>query len=213
MKRKYYRKRDNNFYLDKTKEEILSEIDYDNPKTFVLYLEILDYPYLEHEWNKCLQLGRERNLNNIFDSVDRLVSNNTYVKYRLWVNSVYRDSIIDKLNNKYNVIIDDQKELKLANNVYFEVEEEFIWPNLDNDYYTEIGSCMGCRTHIGVLVDGTVVPCCLDSNGIINLGNIYKDNLSDIINGDLFQTIKNGFLNNKKCHELCRRCNFYDLRR
>ena len=103
--------------------------------------------------------------------------------------------------------------MKLANNVYFEVEEEFIWPNLDNDYYTEIGSCMGCRTHIGVLVDGTVVPCCLDSNGIINLGNIYKDNLSDIINGDLFQTIKNGFLNNKKCHELCRRCNFYDLRR
>ena len=67
MKRKYYRKRDNNFYLDKTKEKILSEIDYDNPKTFVLYLEILDYPYLEHEWNKCLQLGRERNLNNIFD--------------------------------------------------------------------------------------------------------------------------------------------------
>ena len=42
---------------------------------------------------------------------------------------------------------------------------------------------------------------------------IYKDNLSDIINGDLFQTIKNGFLNNKKCHELCRKCNFYDLRR
>ena len=163
----------------------------------------------DEKYNKSL----DDYLNNIFDSVDRLVSNNTYVKYRLWVNSVYRDSIIDKLNNKYNVIIDDQKELKLANNVYFEVEEEFIWPNLDNDYYTEIGSCMGCRTHIGVLVDGTVVPCCLDSNGIINLGNIYKDNLSDIINGDLFQTIKNGFLNNKKCHELCRRCNFYDLRR
>lgn len=67
MKKKYYRKRDNSFYLDKTKEEILSEIDYDNPETFLPYLEILDYPYLEYEWNYRLQIGRERSLNNIFD--------------------------------------------------------------------------------------------------------------------------------------------------
>ena len=66
MKKQYYRKRDNSFYLDKTKEEILSEIDYDNPETFLPYLEILDYPYLEYEWNYRLQLGRERNLNYIF---------------------------------------------------------------------------------------------------------------------------------------------------
>ena len=66
MEKKYYRKRDNSFYLDKTKEEILSEIDYDNPKTFLPYLEILDYPYLEYEWNYRLQLGREHNLSNIF---------------------------------------------------------------------------------------------------------------------------------------------------
>ena len=66
MIRKYYRKRDNSFYLDKTKEEILSEIDYDNPKTFLSYLEILDYPYLEYEWNYRLQFGREHNLSNIF---------------------------------------------------------------------------------------------------------------------------------------------------
>ena len=51
MKKKYYRKRDNSFYLDKTKEEILSKIDYDNLETFLPYLEILDYPYLEYEWN------------------------------------------------------------------------------------------------------------------------------------------------------------------
>ena len=66
MEKKYYRKRDNSFYLDKTKEEILSEIDYDNPKTFLPYLEILDYPYLEYEWNYRLQFGRKHNLSNIF---------------------------------------------------------------------------------------------------------------------------------------------------
>lgn len=91
MKKKYYRKRDNNFYLDKTKEEILSEIDYDNPKTFLSYLEILDYPYLKHEWNICLQRGRERNLNNIFGKYIALMRLKGYRGFS------YQDS--DYLNN------------------------------------------------------------------------------------------------------------------
>ena len=84
---------------------------------------------------------------------------------------------------------------------------------MDNDYYNECGSCRGLRDHIGILVDGTVIPCCLDSAGIINLGNIYKQDLNDIIGSDLFREMKQGFLDNKKIHELCRKCNFYDLRR
>ena len=95
---------------------------------------------------------------------------------------------------------------------YYEKEYEFIWPSLDNEKISDIGSCRGTRDHIGILVDGTVVPCCLDANGIINLGNIYKSNLDDIISSDLFLSMKQGFCNNKKVHELCQRCNFYDLR-
>lgn len=152
-------------------------------------------------------------MNDIFDSVDNLVGNNTIVKYRVWVNSEYKDKILSKLSEKYNVVIGANKSLKLADNIYYEVEEEFIWPSMDNDYYTEEGSCRGLRDHIGVLVDGTVVPCCLDSAGIINLGNIYKQELNDIISSDLIKEMKQGFLNNKKIHELCKKCNFYDLRR
>lgn len=152
-------------------------------------------------------------LNDIFSSVDKLVKNNTIVKYRLWVRSEYKEKILDNLGKKYGVIIGDSKEIKLANNVYFEEEYEFIWPSLDNEYYKEDGSCRGTRDHIGILVDGTVIPCCLDSAGIINLGNIYKKELNDIISDDKFIQIRDGFLQNKKCHELCRKCNFYDLRR
>ena len=152
-------------------------------------------------------------INNIFDGVDNLLLNNTIIKYRIWVNSVDKDNIINKLNNKYGINIGDNKKLKLANNVYYEVEEEFIWPSLDNSYYNENGSCMGTRDHIGILVDGTVIPCCLDSAGIINLGNIYKMELNDIINSACFKEMKKGFLNNKKICELCKKCNFYDLRR
>ena len=102
MKKKYYRKRDNNFYLDKTKEEILSEIDYDNPKTFLPYLEILDYPYIEYEWNHCLQLGRGHNLNNIFGRYIALMRLKGYKSFS------YQDS--DYLNNarkKNDEILDE----------------------------------------------------------------------------------------------------------
>ena len=102
MKKKYYRKRDNNFYLDKTKEEILSEIDYDNLKTFLPYLKILDYPYIEYEWNHCLQLGREHNLNNIFNRYIALMRLKGYKSFS------YQDS--DYLNNarkKNDEILDE----------------------------------------------------------------------------------------------------------
>ena len=83
----------------------------------------------------------------------------------------------------------------------------------DNDYYNDKGSCMGTRDHIGILVDGTVVPCCLDSDGIINLGNVYKNDINDIINSDIFRNINEGFLCNEKRHDLCKKCNFYELRK
>ena len=151
-------------------------------------------------------------MNNIFNAVDEL-SKTTYVEYRMWVDNSNREKILNMLEEKYNVSLRNKKHATLADNIFFQVEKEFIWPSLDNNYYEEEGSCMGTRSHIGVLVDGTVVPCCLDSNGTINLGNIYESGLDDIIKGELFQNIKEGFKNNKKIHPMCRHCNFYELKR
>lgn len=165
-----------------------------------------------HSYDEKYNKSIEDYIGDIFESCDELVRNGTYIKYRMWVGNDNSDIIKKQLEEKYGVSI-DKDVVKLSDNVYFEVEHEFIWPSLDNDYYNEIGSCRGLRDHIGILVDGTIIPCCLDSAGVINLGNIYKDELSDIINGDFFNEMKQGFLNNKKVHELCRKCNFYDLRR
>ncbi len=166
-----------------------------------------------HSYDEKYNKSFDSYMSDIFESVDNLVVNNTIIKYRLWINSEYKDMILNKLSEKYGVEIGNNTSLKLADNVYYEVEHEFIWPSMENDYYTLVGSCRGLRDHIGILVDGTVIPCCLDSAGIINLGNIYKNDLNDIISSDLFKEMKQGFLDNKKIHELCRKCNFYDLRR
>ena len=163
-----------------------------------------------HSYDEVNGVSFEKYMNNIFDTVDNLIESDTIIKYRLWVNSKSSEDIIFALRNKYEIDFDGKENTKLANSIYFEVAKEFEWPSFDNEFYSERGTCLGCRSHIGVLVDGTVVPCCLDSAGVINLGNIYNSELSDIINGKLFTEIKNGFLVDKKVHGLCRKCNFYN---
>ena len=147
-------------------------------------------------------------LNNIFESSEILLKNNTIINYRLWINTKYRDLIINKLNEYYKVNINGNTII--SDNVFIEFDEEFIWPDLCNSYFNEEGSCMGLRTHIGILVDGTVVPCCLDTNGVINLGNIYEEDLKDVLNKKIVNDMKENFKNNKKINKLCKHCNFYD---
>lgn len=151
--------------------------------------------------------------NDLFEVSDIMAQRGTYISYRLWAKSPFRTEIIGKLEKKYHVLIKEDSNIKLSDNVFLEFDNEFIWPDLNNDYFSEDGSCLGCRSHIGILVDGTVIPCCLDSEGLINLGNIYKQNLDDIINSKKFIDLKNGFLNNKKNNKLCQKCNFYNNRK
>ncbi len=147
-------------------------------------------------------------LNDIYNAVDNLLVNNAIINYRLWVNNKYKDDIIKSLENRYNTIINGNTKIK--DHLYLEFETEFIWPNINNHYCNEVGSCQGLRTHIGILVDGSVVPCCLDYNGNLKLGNIYEQDLDEILNQQKVKDMIKGFQNNKKVEKLCQHCNFYD---
>ena len=70
---------------------------------------------------------------------------------------------------------------------------------------------MALKTQIAILVDGTVVPCCLDSQGIINLGNIFRDDLDTIINSNRYQELYKSFREHYPSEELCLNC-FYKER-
>ena len=149
-------------------------------------------------------------MNNIFDSLDML-KRHTYISLRFWLKNKYTKDMIEMINKKYNVKL-DVNNLKnnstILKNVFISINEEFIWPDLNNNYYSEEGTCYALRDHIGILVDGTIVPCCLDSKGIIKLGNIFDDSLNDNINSDRYQNMYERFKNNKKCEDLCRKCKY-----
>lgn len=96
----------------------------------------------------------------------------------------------------------------LAERVYLEWGERFAWPDLEAPEQGGGGFCYGLRDQVGVLCDGTVVPCCLDHEGDIPLGNLFAQPLEDILASGRARAIYDGFSQNRTTEELCRKCGY-----
>ena len=103
---------------------------------------------------------------------------------------------------------ENSKGLRIREKMFLEWGDRFQWPDKNSDVYGEDVFCFGLRDHFGILCDGTVVPCCLDSDGVINLGNIFTQNLSDILQSERAKNMKYGFDCRKATEDLCRRCGY-----
>lgn len=102
---------------------------------------------------------------------------------------------------------DCTKNLRLAPRVFLEHGDKFDWPDLASDE-REVRFCYGLRDQIGVLCDGTVVPCCLDHEGSIALGDLHSQSLKEILASKRAKAIYDGFSGHKAVEELCRRCGY-----
>jgi len=159
---------------------------------------------------------KEKYLEDIFDNI-KYLSSNTTVIYRLWTlqNNVLDEKstkIVERIKSYYHLPQETVDKIKKDNNIkinpqiYVDKDNEFIWPKINS--HKSCGYCYALKTHIGILVDGTVVPCCLDAEGIINLGNIYQQELSEIIESDRYQKLKKSFQDRKPIEELCKSCRY-----
>lgn len=155
--------------------------------------------------------NKENYLEDIFYSVDNLTC---YISYRFWtLNEGIMDDktklYLNKIKEKYQI-----KELhdgiKLKDKTYLSLEDKFIWPDLENNYYNEIGTCYGGKTHLAILNDGTVTICCLDGEGVSNLGNIFDEPLEEILLSEKYQKIIKGFNDRKVYLEICKHCSYKD---
>ena len=101
-----------------------------------------------------------------------------------------------------------RKGTRIAEKVYLEYGDKFDWPDLAAQDTGERVFCYGLRDQVGVLCDGTVVPCCLDHEGDLALGNLFTQELEDILSSPRALAICKGFQNRKAPEELCRKCGY-----
>ncbi|GAB6989167.1 radical SAM/SPASM domain-containing protein [Paenibacillus pini] len=98
--------------------------------------------------------------------------------------------------------------IKIAERVYINMDYEFKWPDLKEEEDFGPGFCHGLRNQAGILSDGTVIPCCLDGEGVINLGNVHKTSFAEIIEGERATKMVDGFSRREVVEELCRKCGY-----
>jgi radical SAM protein with 4Fe4S-binding SPASM domain len=106
-----------------------------------------------------------------------------------------------------SLISGERQSIRLASKILLHFDRYFEWPSLDNAIVGD-GYCQGVSKQIGILSDGRVVPCCLDSEGIMELGNLRETNLGKILKTKRSSAITNGFAKGICTEELCQKCSY-----
>jgi len=134
------------------------------------------------------------------------------VCYRLWNQGgadLRNSEILSEMERHFpKPWVTERHGIRIAERVYLEYGDKFDWPDLNASDNAGQCFCYGLRDQIGILCDGTVVPCCLDHEGDIPLGNLFKQDLSDILQTLRAKSIYDGFSEGKAVEPLCRRCGY-----
>lgn len=168
--------------------------------------------------------NREGYLRKIFNFVrEATAASDLIVSFRLW--NLTRDNVENSIRHRNRAtlaLIEEEfgldyrieervmpgSGIKIAERIYLNQDIEFDWPDLKAEEDDGRGFCHGLRNQAGILVDGTVIPCCLDGEGVINLGNVYESPFAEIIEGERANRLYEGFSRREAVEELCRKCGY-----
>lgn len=172
-----------------------------------------------HKINISLHAFEANDLNIPFDqylkncfAFGKASSGKKIVVYRLW-----NQGGADKMNQHILSVMEtffpqpwtvEYRGTRIAEKTYLEYGDKFDWPDLTAMDGGPNVFCYGLRDQIGILSDGTVVPCCLDHDGDIALGNLFQEDLGTILNKKRTKAIYEGFKKHQATEELCRKCGY-----
>ena len=151
-------------------------------------------------------------LNGCIDFADAASSLGVLMVFRLWNKGYDEGRNIDTvslLKERFtDAWVENGGRARLRNRLHLEYGERFDWPDVQTPELGERAFCYGLADHFGILTDGTVVPCCLDRDGIISLGNVYTEPLESILSSDRATKMRDGFRKKLCTEELCRKCGY-----
>lgn len=149
---------------------------------------------------------------NLADFANSAARTGTIVVFRLWNNG------FDNGRNEFALRVlkqnisgeweENTRGIRIKDKVFVEFGERFEWPDSNAEIKGNKFRCYGLKDQFGILVDGTVVPCCLDSNGVIGLGNIFEQDLKSILQSKRATDMLDGFKCFTAFEELCKRCGY-----
>lgn len=132
---------------------------------------------------------------------------------RLWNKGFDEGRNIDTLTLLQNYFKDEEwkkggKGARIRNKLHLEYGERFEWPDIKKEDRGSEVYCYGLKDHFAILCDGSVVPCCLDREGEITLGNIFEQSPREILSSERAEAMRLGFQCRNATEELCRKCGY-----
>jgi len=143
-----------------------------------------------------------------------------FINLRVWnldemmSERAFNETLFSKLSNAFGVKLEldaiyeeRPKSIRLENKILVHFDTYFEWPSLKNQNYGD-GTCQGLQSHVAILASGKVVPCCLDCDGVMELGDLHDKSLKEILSNRRATNILEGFKEGKAVEELCQKCSY-----
>ena len=152
-------------------------------------------------------------LNTCFDFADKASQSGILTVLRLWNRGYDNGRNIDTLTAlKSRFSTDEWREgangFRIRHKLHLEWGDRFEWPDVECEDLGDRVFCHGLGDHFGILVDGRIIPCCLDREGVIELGNAYTGDISLALSSPRAEAMRDGFRCKNATEELCRKCGY-----
>lgn len=178
-----------------------------------------------NSYNKnSLKLSFDEYMDSVLSTCQHKLTNSSkpFINLRIWnfdeacSEEEFNTLLLKKLSDYFDIELNTAelyktrpKSIRLASKVLITFDSYFEWPSLDSSHSSN-SSCYGLKSHIGILADGRVVPCCLDGDGVINLGNLNTTSLSEVLASNRAVDMREGFSKSIAVEELCKKCSYKD---
>ena len=148
--------------------------------------------------------------------ISKKLSAESYINFRLWNQTNEASNEFNQLcfrliqdffhlPDHFQLISEKERNITLSPKIYLQLAPRFEWTDTIE---AEKKTCYGLRDQIAILSDGNVVPCCIDADAHLLLGNIFSDKFSEILLSARSQRIRKGFEQHRAVEDWCRKCGF-----
>ena len=144
----------------------------------------------------------------------------SFINLRMWnldeamSEERFNQELFEKLEEAFGLKLDlktlnpkEKKSIRLDHKVLLHFDNYFEWPSLANPNYGH-GTCQGLSSHIGILADGKVIPCCLDNDAVMELGDLKSQSLKEILEDKRASDMREGFKAGQCSEEMCLKCSY-----